>query len=97
MSDFSLNKFLFGPLDVEFCFYYYILSVINYVIMVVFIIYLGYSLLLGNKKVTNYSIIMQGIFGTAILYFQNRLLHSMCIKADNHNNIPREHYQNNMY
>ena len=82
MPNLSLNDYLFGPLDTEFCLYFYLLSVINYLIAVMFVLYLGYSLLMGGKKPVNYSTIAQGIFGSAIMYFQNRLLFSMCSRSE---------------
>lgn len=82
MTNFSLNNYLFGPLDTEFCLYFYFLSVINYLLMIMIIIYLAYSLIAGKNKYMNYTVIIQGIIGCAIMYFQNRLLFSMCSKSE---------------
>ena len=46
------------------------------------IIYLAYTLVMGKNKYMNYSVIIQGIFGCGIMYFQNRLLFSMCNKSE---------------
>jgi hypothetical protein len=82
---FSLNNYLFGPLDTEYCFYFYILSVIHYLIFIFIIGSLVFSLVTGNKKV-DMKMITTMLFGSllyAALYFQNRLLHSMCISKEN--------------
>ena len=82
MSNFSLNEYLFGPLDTEYCVYFYALSVVNFLFIIFFVLYLGYSLIAGNSTTMNSPVIIQGIFGCSILYFQNRLLHSMCSKSE---------------
>ena len=82
MSDFSLNNYLFGPLDIEFCLYFYILSIINFIFVLMFIGYLAYSLISINRKTINFSLIFNGMLGCIVLYFQNRLLFSMCSKSE---------------
>ena len=37
MPNFSLNDYLFGPLDTEYCMYFYALSVINFMCIVFFV------------------------------------------------------------
>ena len=81
---FSLDNYLFGPLDTEYCAYFYILSVIHFLIFAFIIATLLISLVTGNKKV-DMKMISTMLFGSllyAALYFQNRLLHSMCVSGE---------------
>jgi len=95
----SLNDFLFGPLDSEFCLYFYLLSVISYVLMVVVVLTLCYSIAMGSKKMDS-KMIYTSLLGAAVygvMYFQNRLLHSMCMKSEgfhalnHHGEIKKKH------
>lgn len=80
----SLNNYLFGPLNVEFCAYFYILSIIQFIAMSFTILYLIYSLTLGSKKmdVKMTTTVIMGSLAYGVLYFQSRLLHSMCVHKD---------------
>jgi len=71
--------YLFGPLNREYCIYFYALSVFGFVYLIMF---LSVAVLSGiyTKKVNlmywvNVIAIALGYF---IFYFQNRLLHTMC-------------------
>tara|TARA_B110000091_G_C13600800_1_gene384563 strand:+ start:421 stop:666 length:246 start_codon:yes stop_codon:yes gene_type:complete len=69
---------LFGPLDRKFCDYFWLLSVLGFVLLAVLLIS---SLLVGISKNKGMDFYFQTIsiaLGYAIFYFQNRLLHSMC-------------------
>lgn len=69
---------LFGPLDRKYCDYFYILSILGFVLLAVLLVS---SLLVGITKRKGVDFYMQSIsiaFGYAIFYFQNRLLYSMC-------------------
>jgi hypothetical protein len=81
---FSLNSYLFGPLDTEYCMYFYLLSVMHLCIFVFIIASLMYSLVAGNKKVDS-KMMTTMLFGGLLyfaFYFQNRLLHSMCVSKE---------------
>lgn len=81
---FSLNEYLFGELNVEFCLYFYILSVIQFSVGVFMLMSLLYMLTFGSKKV-NAVLVMPVIMGSLaylVLYFQSRLLHSICVRKD---------------
>jgi hypothetical protein len=70
---------LFGPLDIEYCLYFYFLSIFGFVLLVLFLVP---AILYGlkNRKGVEYYIQIIGVsLGYLIFYFQNRLLHSMCI------------------
>ena len=71
---------IFSPLSKEYCEYFYILSVIGFGFFWFFLI--G-GIVYGIKKNLGASYYFQVCFLCAnyiVLYFQNRLLHSMCIK-----------------
>jgi hypothetical protein len=72
---------LFGPLSSDFCLWFYFLSILGLVwffLYVISAIYLG----LIKKKGSDYWIMAVTIaLGYGIIYFQNRLLHSMCAKS----------------
>lgn len=70
---------LFGPLPKEYCLWFYALSILGFVMLVLF---LGSALIMGisKKKGSEYYL---GAIATAttfaLYYFQNRLLYSMCV------------------
>ncbi len=80
---FSLNEFLFGNLDVEYCFYFYILSVIQFSVGMFMVLSLLFMLTLGSKKVNSLMVmpVLMGGLAYFVLYFQSRLLHSICLKS----------------
>lgn len=74
----DIMETLFGPLDRKFCDYFWLLSVLGFVLLAVLLIS---SLLVGiskNKGIDFYFQTISIALGYAIFYFQNRLLHSMC-------------------
>lgn len=70
---------LFGPLQKEYCLYFYFLSIFGFALLVFFLvpaIWMG----LSKRKGLDYYFTVFGVaFGYGIFYFQNRLLHSMCV------------------
>tara|TARA_E500000331_G_scaffold152626_1_gene148539 strand:+ start:2656 stop:2901 length:246 start_codon:yes stop_codon:yes gene_type:complete len=79
----DIMETLFGPLDRKFCDYFWLLSVLGFVLLAVLIIS---SLLVGISKNKGSDFYFQTIsiaLGYAIFYFQNRLLHSMCTGSMN--------------
>lgn len=81
---FSLNNYLFGPLDIEYCVYFYFLSVMQFLICIFILAYLAFSLIFGSKKF-DAKMIGTTVFGAllyGVIYFQNRLLHSMCVRKE---------------
>jgi hypothetical protein len=82
----NMNDYLFGPVNVKFCAYFYFLSIIQFTVMVVLSVFIVYNLLSGKKidAKTTMTAVM-GALAYGVLYFQSRLLHSMCIHGE-HNN-----------
>tara|TARA_B110000879_G_C11183765_1_gene520002 strand:- start:9244 stop:9483 length:240 start_codon:yes stop_codon:yes gene_type:complete len=69
---------LFGPLDRKYCAYFFLLSIIGFVLMTLLVLS---SLIIGLSKGKGIDFYFQMIsvaVGYAIFYFQNRLLHTMC-------------------
>lgn len=77
----SLNDQLFGPLGKNFCLYYYFLSVIGFVLLVFITISTLYIGITKRKDGAFYLQMFMISFVYIMLYFQNRLLHSMCINS----------------
>ena len=79
MSD--IVETLFGPLDKEYCIWFYFISIWCFALLV---LYLITSIAYGISKRKGISFYLK-VFTTALLYlfmyFQNRLLHSMCVGA----------------
>lgn len=80
----SLNNYLFGPVDVEYCAYFYILSIIQFPVMIFMLMSLLCMLTLGRKRMDPKTImtLLLGSLAYGVLYFQSRLLHSMCINSN---------------
>ena len=72
---------LFTPLNKQYCWWFYYLSVIGFVFLFISIItmlFIGIS----KRKDSSYFVSMFFVaLGYFIFYFQNRLLYSMCIHS----------------
>ena len=74
----GLNDSLFGPLSNKYCSYFYFFSVAGLIILL-FLLITG--IILGLTKKMEYAYYFQLIMGILVygmIYFQNRLLYSMC-------------------
>lgn len=77
----TIQQTFFSPLGKEYCLYFYILSGIG--LLMLFIV-LASALIIGitkKKSLDYYFSAILASFAYAILYFQNRLLYSMCIAS----------------
>ena len=72
----SLVDNLFSPLGKEYCVYFYWLSVIAF-IFILLVLYNSLIALLKGKFNVLYFVI--SLFGPGLMYFNNRLLYSMCL------------------
>ena len=71
---------VFSPLPNEYCLYFYILSIIGFVGLVLGLVVFGWIIIV-KKKGWDYivkSIFILGIY--FLMYFQNRLFYGMCSK-----------------
>ena len=71
---------LFGPLPQNYCLYFYFLSIIGYVLMILAIVF-GVFSYFRNKKFVGFGQLLMIVMGYFIIYFQNRLLYSMCYSS----------------
>lgn len=76
MSD--VMDYLYGPLSKDYCIYFYILSILGFVLLILFLVPAIFMGIMKRKGIDYYFTILGVSFGYAIFYFQNRLLHSMC-------------------
>lgn len=74
----KINEVLFSPLSKEYCLYFYLMTVILFVILLLAMIATLVTIV-KSKKNTNYLLLASNIFTLALVYFQNRLLYSMCV------------------
>lgn len=78
----SLHDTLFAPLGEEYCMFFYYLSVISFVLFAIVVLSSMYLLLTQKKDMqSTIATIMTGSFAYLLVYFQNRLLYSMCSAA----------------
>ncbi len=69
---------IFGPLDKQYCVIFYAISIFNFIFLVLLLIT---SLWVGITKKMGFSFYLNSLSIAliyAIMYLQNRLLHSMC-------------------
>ena len=75
---------LFGPLDISYCLFFYVLSISNlFVCFCLFIIFILNLKIVKKAKEIFFALIL-----FFMMYFQNRLLYNMC----NQNIIPKSEY-----
>jgi hypothetical protein len=72
---------LFGPLKQEYCLWFYYLSVIGFVFLVLVLVSGIVVGIMGKKPLSYYYFVFIGALGYFIFYFQNRLLYTMCHKT----------------
>ena len=80
-TDSTTSFNLFGPLQKEYCIWFYFLSVIGFVLFVLLLIsgiFLGLS---KGKGAEYYYYLFIASLAYGIFYFQNRLLFTMCSKS----------------
>lgn len=76
----SLTDSLFGPIDKSYCAYFYYLSIFFYIyfLIIVFLyIFLAFTSRKADWNLFYYMLL--ACTTNFILYFQNRLLYSMCV------------------
>lgn len=73
-----LMRGIFGPLGKQYCIWFYLLSVVGFV-MLAMVLVSGFALGISKgKSLDHYLYIVLGSVVYAIVYFQNRLLYNMC-------------------
>lgn len=71
---------LFGPLDVTYCNYFYVISVFGLFAFLMTALNLVFNFI-NKKKVNTFEVSM--LVQSGIMYFLNRLLYSMCARSLN--------------
>uniref|UniRef100_A0A6C0KZ14 Uncharacterized protein n=1 Tax=viral metagenome TaxID=1070528 RepID=A0A6C0KZ14_9ZZZZ len=74
----NINEVFFSPLSKEYCVYFYFVTVVLFVILILAMFTMIISIFKSKKK-DNYLLMMSNILTLALVYFQNRLLYSMCV------------------
>ena len=75
----NLLESFFGPLNKDYCLYFYILSVVGFILLTMM---LATTLMVGITKRKGIDFYLQSVsiaVAYGIFYFQNRLLYSMCV------------------
>jgi hypothetical protein len=70
---------LFGPLGSEYCIYFYFLSIFGFFMLATYLLSSLFYGISKRKGLGFYVNVLAIAVGYAIFYFQNRLLHSMCV------------------
>ena len=81
-----MNNFMqdyFGPLGQEYCLYFYILSVIFFILFILSIIGVVAGVAMNYKKLNSMFILNSAflVLNTLLAYFVNRLLNTMCVNS----------------
>ena len=72
---------LFGPLPKDYCLYFYILTVLNFIVLIIFIVsslYIGFT---EKKKLEYFIQALSLAMIYFVVYFQNRLMSTICYSA----------------
>ena len=69
---------LFGPLDKDFCLYFYYLSIFGFIFFTISFLTMVRLVVTKRRSSTFYLNSFFVLLGYGIFYFQNRLLHTMC-------------------
>ena len=76
MNDF-MNA-LFGPMDKDYCLYFYYLSIFGFILLTLSFLTMVRLVIARKRDGVFYMNSFMVLLGYGIFYFQNRLLHSMC-------------------
>jgi|TARA_B100000282_G_C31721391_1_gene486203 hypothetical protein len=79
--DFSIENILSPFDDKQYCLWFYYLSMIAFIILVILLGLALFSMFGKNKNKNVYFATFIVLLSYGVFYFQNRLLYSMCIKS----------------
>ena len=82
----TMNDTLFGSLGKQYCIYFYLLSVFGFILLAMTMIGIVWSLFTKKLDMKVMAGLVMASLGYGIFYFQNRLLHSMCVQEGLVNN-----------
>jgi len=72
---------LFGPLPRSYCAYFYILSIIGLLAVLISLFGIGKLIVDKSSDRKSYMAATIGALTYGIIYFQNRILHGMCVHS----------------
>jgi hypothetical protein len=75
----SMMDTIYGPLSQQYCVYFYYLSMIGFILLILSILTSLYVGITRKKDSSFYLKMLMVSIGYGIFYFQNRLLYSMCV------------------
>ena len=77
----SLEDYIFGPLDKQYCLLFYVFAVLGFFSFVVALVGAVAGLANGSHKfsVTELFFVAYSLLMSFLIYLQNRLLYSMCV------------------
>lgn len=73
----SLSAEFFSPLGREYCLYFYVLTVVSFMVVAISIVAGVYHIAQGRADIIG---TVMGLLGPLLLYFNNRILYSMCVR-----------------
>lgn len=73
----AINEIFFSELSKDYCVYFYLMMVIFFALLTMTMFTIIVSIIKRNKK-TDYLLLTTNAFTLALVYFQNRILYSMC-------------------
>lgn len=79
----NFMNYYFGPLNTEYCLYFYFLSVLFFIIFVISVLFIILSVI-RKPSVLTYKFTLNSVIilvYTLLPYFVNRLLYTMCINS----------------
>ena len=82
----TMNDTLFGSLGKQYCIYFYLLSVFGFILLAMTMIGMVWSLFTKKLDMKVITGLVMASLGYGIFYFQNRLLHTMCVQEGLVNN-----------
>jgi hypothetical protein len=79
----SLEHYIFGPLDKQYCLLFYVFAILGFFSFAVALIGAAVGMLNGTKKftITEMFFVAYSLLMSFLIYLQNRLLYSMCINT----------------
>jgi hypothetical protein len=74
---------LFSPLNKDFCLYFYYLSILSFIVLMISVIGLVYYLFTSKSKDAghHYAYMFGLVITYALMYFHMRLFYSMCVNT----------------
>ena len=76
-------KYYFGPLNKEYCFYFYFMSILFFIALLLCILGI-LTTMFYTPKLINFMFVLNSfllLFNVFVAYFVNRLLNTMCVAS----------------